>query len=120
MNENPDQAADAASIEVPADTSLAEVLSDLAARGFAGSFEVDADSGACRCAACDTSTAPGDVEVADSRRLEGASDPAEMSSVLAVRCPACGHRGVAVVRFGPEASVGEAALLRATKGATRS
>ena len=53
---------------------------------------------------------------AERRRLEGASDPGEMANILAVTCPACGSRGVAVCRFGPEASEWDALLMQAARG----
>jgi hypothetical protein len=34
-----------------------------------------------------------------------------MLAVLAVRCPACGGRGVVVVNFGPEMTEGQVRLL---------
>jgi hypothetical protein len=36
-----------------------------------------------------------------------------MAAVLAMTCPACGRHGTAVLRFGPEAGPGDAALLAA-------
>ena len=44
-------------------------------------------------------------------RLEGASDPADMSLVVPLDCPDCGARGVLVLRYGPEASMEEADVL---------
>jgi uncharacterized membrane protein len=61
------------------------------------------------CRACQ---APDQLLLDGLRRLEGASDPADMAAVLAVTCSACNARGTAVVRFGPEATAGEATLLR--------
>jgi hypothetical protein len=68
----------------PADTSMIEVLAQFAARGFDGHFDVDEDTGGCRCEQCGTSSAAADIDAVDSRRLEGASDPADMSSVMAM------------------------------------
>jgi hypothetical protein len=108
----------AAATDYPADTSLVEVLGELERRGYAGHFDVDDDSGTSLCVACGEASAVDEIVVEDSRRLEGASDPSEMASVLAVRCPHCQVGGTAVCRYGPEASAGEAALLRAARGAT--
>jgi hypothetical protein len=104
--------------DYPSDVSLAEVLADFERAGFDGHFDIDEDSGTCLCTACGHAAAAEEVEVADARRLEGASDPAEMASVIGVRCPTCGRQGTVVCRYGPEASAGEAALLRASRGAT--
>lgn len=102
----------------PADVSLAEVLDDFEQRGFDEQFDVDDDTGATSCLACGQRTSVGDAEVLDGRRLEGASDPAEMAVVLGLQCPNCGRRGTVVCRYGPEASAGEAALLQSSRGAT--
>jgi DNA-directed RNA polymerase subunit RPC12/RpoP len=104
----------------PADVSLGEVLAEFEADGFTDQFEIDDATGACTCGACGRATSPDSIDVVTGRRLEGASDPAEMSTVLGVRCPHCGRRGTAVCRYGPEASEGEAALLLAARGATGS
>lgn len=103
----------------PADRPLAEVLHDAEERGYGGQFDVDDDTGACRCAACGVVSSPDDVQADSVQRLEGASDPAEMSAVLEVTCPACGQRGTVVCRYGPEASAGEATLLRTARGSNR-
>jgi hypothetical protein len=118
MNE-PADTRDPQADRYPADTSMIEVLAQFVARGFDGHFDVDEHTGGCRCEQCGTSSAPADIEVVDSRRLEGASDPADMSSVMAMQCPACSQQGTAVVRYGPEASAGESALLQSSRGATR-
>jgi hypothetical protein len=96
----------------PSDTSLSEVLQGLADNGFTGQFELDQDSGSATCLTCSTVTEADQLVVATKRRLEGASDPADMSMVLGLTCPACGTNGVLVCRYGPEASAGEAELLR--------
>ena len=103
----------------PADRPLAEVLRDAAARGYDGQFDVDDETGACRCAACGVVSAAAEVGADSVQRLEGASDPAEMSAVLELTCPACGQQGTVVCRFGPEASAGEATLLKTARGTNR-
>jgi len=91
-------------------TTLVEVLKDYEDAGWTTEFEVLED-GSLRCGTCQTVTAPSAVEVHSLRRLEGASDPADMLAVLAVRCPRCGGRGVVVVNFGPEMTEGQVRLL---------
>jgi hypothetical protein len=46
------------------------------------------------------------------RRIEGASDPADMIAIAAVKCPNCGTKGTAVLGFGPEADEDDAEVLR--------
>jgi hypothetical protein len=103
----------------PADVSLTEVLAGFERAGFEQQFDVDDETGRTSCADCGHQTSADQAEVLEARRLEGASDPAEMASVLGLRCPKCGRRGTVVCRYGPEASAGEAALLQASRGATR-
>jgi hypothetical protein len=99
----------------PADTSLAEVLAELAGLGFTGQFVID-DGGSCTCGDCGRASSPEELRFEQRRRLEGASDPAEMSDVLAITCPACESPGVAICRFGPAATAGDVAVLQAARG----
>ena len=91
-------------------TTLVAILQRMAADGYAGDVFIT-DDGLLRCGACRHTMAPYDMEVHAIRRLEGASDPADMAAVLALVCERCGAKGTAVVRFGPEASAGDAAVL---------
>src|ERR671913_1486801 len=90
--------------------TLVQVIEGLRAEGYDGTFVVD-DDGMVHCRTCGAAVAPGDVLLDGVRRLEGASDPADMAAVLAVRCPTCDRRGSIVARYGPEAGPGDAALL---------
>jgi hypothetical protein len=92
-------------------TSLVAVLAGLRDSGYDAQFSVTDDGDLC-CRSCDRCATPADVQLDELRRLEGASDPADMVAVLAVRCPSCEARGTAVVRYGPEAEVGHSILLR--------
>jgi hypothetical protein len=49
----------------------------------------------------------------ETRRLEGKSDPSEMSAVLKLRCQHCGTEGSLVVSFGPSASAEDQDVLLA-------
>jgi hypothetical protein len=56
------------------------------------------------------------------RRLEGASDPADMVAIVALTCPNCGARGTVVLGFGPAGSPDDAdvlGVLRDHRGDTR-
>ena len=95
----------------PADVTMVQVLAELAQQGYTTEFCVDADGSLC-CRVCGICAGSGAAQVQSFRRLEGASDPGDMAAVLAVRCGACNSRGTAVVRYGPEAGPGDAALLQ--------
>lgn len=101
---------------VPGDVTLVQVLSELARSGYDHDVLVDPDDGWLTCAVCRVRTSPPDAKVDSLRRVEGASDPADMAAVLAMTCGFCGSRGTAILRFGPEASPGEAAVLVAMGG----
>jgi hypothetical protein len=89
--------------------TLSSLLDDLGALGFTGQFDVH--GGGVRCLRCRVTTATPAVAVEDLRRLEGASDPADMLAVVALRCPHCGTRGTLVLNYGPEATPEDAEVL---------
>ena len=91
-------------------TTLTAILAGYASRGYEGQFTVDDDG--VRRAACGTVSEAEAVALDALRRLEGASDPADMAAVLALVCPVCDVKGTLVVMFGPEASAAEARLLQ--------
>lgn len=94
------------------DTTLVAVLDALASEGWTENMSVD-DEGQVRCPQCSTVSRPEDVGVDRLRRLEGASDPADMMAVVALTCPSCQARGVVVASYGPDATEGDVFLLRA-------
>lgn len=96
---------------MPTDVTLVEVLTELADAGYRTDFLVG-DDGRTRCRACGRDWAPKELQLDGLRRLEGASDPADMATVLALTCPGCGAQGTAVLRYGAEAGPGEALLLQ--------
>jgi hypothetical protein len=97
---------------VPSDnTTLTEVLAGYEAAGYAGQFEVISES-AVACVTCGEESDPAEFAMAALRRLEGASDPDDMLSVVAVACPRCQTRGTLVLGYGPAASADEAAVGR--------
>jgi hypothetical protein len=97
---------------VPSDnTTLVSVLGDYAAAGYAGQFEVMSES-AIACLSCGQESDPAQFDMAGLRRLEGASDPDDMLSVIAMACPRCESRGTLVVGFGPNASATDAAVCK--------
>jgi hypothetical protein len=97
-------------IGVPSDnTTLTAVLAEYEAAGFAGQFEVISDS-AVGCLTCGEESAAAEFCMAALRRLEGASDPDDMLSVVAISCPRCQANGTLVLGYGPNASAEEAAI----------
>ena len=107
-------------VGVPSDnTTLSAVLAAYESGGYAGQFEVTSES-AITCATCGRPSEPSEFAMAGLRRLEGASDPDDMLSVVAVSCPRCDARGTIVLGYGPNASAEEAAVskqLRDQRGA---
>jgi hypothetical protein len=93
-------------------TTLLEVLDGYRAAGFSADFLV-VEPARVRCCSCQTDLEPATVPLHSLRRLEGTSDPADMAAVTAMTCPACGARGTAVIRFGPEAGPDDAEVLAA-------
>jgi hypothetical protein len=96
---------------VPGDVTLTGVLAELAGSGWDHDVLVDEDDGTLVCAVCRAATNARDASVDSLRRVEGASDPADMAAVVGMTCGSCGSRGTAILRYGPEASPGEAAVL---------
>jgi len=92
-------------------TTLVDVLAGFEEAGFTHSFTVDQETGEVRCGSCGHVAPASDFVVHGFRRLEGASDPADMVAVLAVSCPRCGRRGTLVVKYGPDVTPGEVQLL---------
>jgi nicotinamide-nucleotide amidase len=96
---------------VPSDnTTMTAVLEAYARSGWSSDFVVDDADGLVECVTCGGRIEAEHTIVESLRRLEGASDPADMSAVVALQCPLCQATGTAVVRYGPESSPAEAAL----------
>jgi len=86
---------------------MLEVLRDYAEAGYAGQFSV-VEGGLVLCHTCRSRTEPGSLGVLSMRRLEGASDPADMMVVAAITCPICAIGGVLTLNYGPEATAEQA------------
>ena len=93
-------------------SSMFEILRDLENDGYDADM-VAREGGRVVCKACDQESAAADFEVVHLRRLEGASDPADMSAVVGVRCPSCQAGGVLVLRYGPDAGPEDTDVLAA-------
>lgn len=97
----------------PTDAStLIEAIDRLKAMGFTRDMFVTRDA-VVRCGSCEHDAAPSELDLHHLIRLEGVSDPADMSAVLGLECRVCGMKGTAVVRYGPEAEPHDVAVLRA-------
>lgn len=70
----------------PHDTSPEVAMATLAGLGFTGHFEIE-DDGSCRCISRGTSSSPERCYFEDRRRVSRASEPAELTNVLALTCP---------------------------------
>ena len=93
-------------------SSMFEILRQFADDGY-GADLFAVEGGGIRCGACGTEHPAGDYDVAELRRMEGASDPADMAAVVAAACPGCGERGTMVVMYGPEAGPADSDVLAA-------
>jgi hypothetical protein len=91
-----------------------DVLQELEAQGYRAQFSARPDA-ALRCSVCHVVSPASTFAGAAIRRLEGASDPADMLAVAALTCPNCGARGTAVLTYGPEASAEDADVLVALR-----
>ena len=96
------------------DTTLTDVLEGYAQGGFTSSFVVTDDS-ELECIECGTVSTPAEVSMSSLRRLEGASDPADMVAVVAVTCPACNSQGTEVLGYGPMATPQDSDVLKALR-----
>ena len=65
------------------------------------------------CGSCAVTSPGASVQVDGIHRLEGASDPDDMSAVMAIVCPSCAAKATLVLQFGPAASAEDADLLNA-------
>jgi hypothetical protein len=96
----------------PSDSAtLTEMLNTLAADGFVHQFTPVAGAGV-ECSQCETTVDAAALDVLSIRRLEGASDPDDMMSLVAARCPNCDGRGTLVLGYGVNATADDADISR--------
>ncbi len=104
-------------VPTAADTgTLTEVLAAYAGSGFDSSFTV-VEGAKLECHTCAQVFAAAEAPMASRRRLEGASDPADMLAVVALTCPHCGAQGTVVLGFGPTATPEDSDVLGAFRDA---
>jgi hypothetical protein len=92
-------------------TSLGEVLAAYEGAGYTAQMAAREDARV-MCFACRTESAAAEMGVDALCRVEGASDPADMLAVFALRCPRCDARGTLVLNYGPEAAPSDAEVMR--------
>jgi len=91
-------------------SQLIDLLAQARDEGFDAQF-VPQDSGEVRCASCHRSVASGDLLVVSQRRLEGASDAADMMLLVSAHCPECKRGGTLTLGYGPAAAEADVAVL---------
>jgi hypothetical protein len=95
-----------------ADQPLSEVVEQIDDANEGGQF-MSVEGGSIRCLTCRGVFHASVVPAVGVRRLEGESDPSDMSMTLPVSCPECSTTGSLVVQYGPEAGVEDADVLAA-------
>lgn len=95
-----------------ADEPLSDVVDRIDSSNEGGQF-VAVEGGSIRCLTCRAAVPASKVPAVGVRRLEGESDPADMSMTVPVTCPECATTGSLVVRYGPEAGAADADVLAA-------
>jgi hypothetical protein len=90
--------------------TLLDVLTEAADGGYDTQFIVRED-GLVLCARCDSANPAATFDIVHFRRLEGASDPADMLIVVWSACPTCRAHGTLTLGFGPNASAADATVL---------
>jgi hypothetical protein len=96
-------------------TTLVEIIRRFELEGYTGQFAA-VEGGRLQCLSCREASAAGSVALGLLRRVEGASDPDDMAAVAGLTCPACGAKGTAALKYGPESSPEEADALAALEG----
>jgi hypothetical protein len=91
--------------------TVGDFLADFAVRGYSATFQVRPD-GKLECSRCHAWMPADEVPLQSMRRVEGSSDPADMSAVAAMQCPRCGALGTAAFCFGPHCPPEDAEVLR--------
>ena len=89
---------------VPSDNvTIHELIASLDEAGYDGQF-TPIDSNHLQCSRCENTVRATDLDVTLARRVEGASDPDDMATLFAARCPACQGGGTVMVGYGVNAS----------------
>jgi len=92
--------------------TLLNVLNEAADGGYGTQFIAQED-GLIQCVHCGSASGPASFDIVHFRRLEGASDPADMLIVVWSGCPTCEAHGTLTLGFGPNTSGADATVLAA-------
>jgi hypothetical protein len=92
--------------------TLTDALKAFDEAGYTSQFKV-LEFARVQCLTCREEFAAHEVAMESLRRLEGASDPADMLAVVALTCPRCAAQGTLILNYGPDASLEESQLLLA-------
>ena len=92
--------------------TLRAVLARFESDGYVGQFAAR-EGGLVHCFTCGQDSAASGADPETIRRLEGASDPADMLAVMPITCPNCAARGTLVLNYGPESTSADSQLLSA-------
>jgi Zn finger protein HypA/HybF involved in hydrogenase expression len=95
------------------ESTLVEIDKEYSDAGFATDVFVTEEA-MLLCSNCNSLLSPDYVDIHSIRRLEGASDPADVSAIIALICPVCGSGGTAVLQYGPEARPAEVEIWQRT------
>ncbi len=90
--------------------SIREVAGAFERAGFRGQF-ASGEHGTVECFTCRQISDADAMPVEHLRRLEGASDPADMLAVVALTCPRCGTEGILILGYGPAAAAQDSEIL---------
>lgn len=88
---------------------LTTVIEQLRADGYTEELHAT-DDGRVACPACGTAADPATMQVDDTGRFEGPSDPGDLSILMAITCQ-CGARGLYSSAYGPAAATHDADVL---------
>lgn len=90
--------------------TLLHVLNEAADGGYGTQF-IPRDDGLIECVGCASANGPAAFDIVHYRRLEGASDPADMLIVVWSACPTCEAHGTVTLGYGPNATGADASVL---------
>ena len=93
-------------------SSIAEIVAEFENEGFSGQFH-PCPGGLLECLTCREITPASEATLHAVRRTEGASDPDDMSAIVALESPKCHAKGTVVLTYGPEAQSDDADVLAA-------
>ncbi|WP_395152622.1 universal stress protein [Ilumatobacter sp.] len=91
--------------------TLMSILDEATEQGYE-TQQIGRTGGRIECTSCSQHSPAASYDVQHMRRLEGASDAADLLLVLWSPCPSCQQRGVLILGYGPNASKDDTAILQ--------